>query len=266
MDELLSIQHVTKDFTSGGELKRAVNDVSFSMPSDKSVLLTVAGESGCGKSTLALMALGFMPPSSGRFLYQGKDIYSHDKEHFLKFRREVQAVFQNPFEAFNPFYRIDRTFHVVIRRFGLTQGGTTAENLMVSALRAVDLDPTRVLGKYPHEVSGGQLQRAAIARAFMLKPRLLIADEPVSMVDASLRLRILRHLIRLKLEFGTSILYITHDLSTALQVSDEIMIAHQGSIVERGRPEDVILSPQHEYTKRLIGAVPVPDPMQRWGS
>jgi peptide/nickel transport system ATP-binding protein len=180
------------------------------------------------------------------------------------FRRNVQAVFQNPYESFNPFYRIERTLNLALRLRGERQRSRATQETIIQALKRVKLDPERVLESYPHQLSGGQLQRVSIARAMLIGPEVLIADEPVSMIDASLRVLILRQLVDLKEEFGISILYITHDLSTALQISDELMIAWRGEIIERGNPTEVIANPHHPYTRLLINSVPLPDPRQRW--
>jgi ABC-type glutathione transport system ATPase component len=175
-------------------------------------------------------------------------------------------VFQDPFEVFNPFYRIDHSFALALRLLERSGRGAERHATVRTALQQVQLDPDAVLGRYPHQLSGGQLQRIAIARAMLLRPRLLIADEPVSMIDASLRVLVLRELLELKQRLDVSILYITHDLSTALQVSDEILIARDGEIVERGEARAVIESPRHAYTRRLIESIPVPDPHQRWSN
>jgi peptide/nickel transport system ATP-binding protein len=189
-----------------------------------------------------------------------------DKTGFRAFRRNVQAVFQNPYESFNPFYRIERTLNLALRLRGDRQPPTEARKSITQALKRLKLDPERVLESYPHQLSGGQLQRVSIARAMLIGPEVLIADEPVSMIDASLRVLILRQLVDLKEEFGISILYITHDLSTALQISDDLMIAWKGEVIERGDPTVVIANPRHPYTRLLISSVPQPDPRQRWGT
>lgn len=262
---LLSIDKVSKVFQSSTERVTAVTEISHDIDAAKPILSTIAGESGCGKSTLAMMILGFLPPTDGIIRFMGDDIYKLDRMGFADFRRNVQAVFQNPFETFNPFYRVDRLLRQTVRKFGLARSEGEAESLIDRALRMVDLDASQVTARYPHELSGGQLQRISIARCFLIKPKLLVADEPVSMIDASLRIRVLRHLMRLK-EEGTTIVYITHDLSTALQISDEVLIAHAGSIVERGSASEVILHPRHDYTRTLVAAIPVPDPGISWQS
>lgn len=257
---LLSLEGVSQAFDSGSHRTLAVDNVSYRIATDTPSLVTVAGESGSGKSTLAMMILGFLAPTSGTVRYEGQDIYRLDTAGFRKFRRSVQAVFQNPFETFNPFYPVDRTLRYVIGNFGLAKSRDEVDDLIHSALRSVDLAPPKVLGRFPHQLSGGQLQRISIARAFLVRPRLLVADEPVSMIDASLRVHVLRHLLRLKSEAGTTIIYITHDLSTALQISDQVLIMYRGSIVEQGEATEVIQRPRHAYTKRLISAIPIPDP------
>jgi len=253
---------VSKVFhVAGGEFM-AVRSMSLSFPSDTARIIAVAGESGSGKSTLASMVLGFTSPSSGGILCEGKDIQRLSQPDFASFRAKVQAVFQNPFETFNPFYRVDHALLLTARRLGKFRGAD-AQARIISAVGQVGLDPG-ILTRYPHELSGGQLQRLSLARAVLANPRLIVADEPVSMIDASLRLQVLRQLMQLKRVFGVSILYITHDLSTALQIADELLIAHKGEIVERGEPERVIKSPTHPYTQALIKAIPAPDPDIRW--
>lgn len=263
---LLNIQAAGRSFWRAGARVTAVKSMSLAISAAPARWVTLAGESGCGKSTLALMALGFLAPSSGQVLYCGEDIYRLRGDAARTFRREVQAVFQDPFEVFNPFYRIDHSFTLALRLLERSGRGVDGHAAVHTALQQVQLDPDTVLGRYPHQLSGGQLQRIAVARAMLLRPRLLIADEPVSMIDASLRVLVLRELLELKQRLEVSILYITHDLSTALQVSDEILIARDGEIMERGEARAVIDSPQHPYTRRLIESIPVPDPQQRWSN
>jgi len=261
----LELREAGRTFRSGGHEIVAVNSMSLSFPADRPHLITLAGESGCGKSTLALMALGFLTPTRGQVLYKGQDLTTMDGTTFREFRRNVQAVFQNPYETFNPFYRIKRTLKLALRLRAGRRRSTETRETITQALKRVKLDPERVLESYPHQLSGGQLQRVSIARAMLIEPEVLIADEPVSMIDASLRVLILRQLVALKDEFGISILYVTHDLSTALQISDELMIAWKGEVIERGDAEEIITNPRHPYTRLLISSVPVPDPHQRWG-
>jgi peptide/nickel transport system ATP-binding protein len=166
--------------------------------------------------------------------------------------------------VFNPFYTVDHVFDVMFRRFELASTREQRRLLVNDALRSVGLDPDRTLGRYPHQLSGGQAQRVMVARSLMLRPRLIVADEPVSMVDATLRATILETLVQLKETFGVSFLYITHDLATAYRMSDEILIVHRGRVVERGPTQAVIDAPQDPYTRLLIDSIPEPDPDLRW--
>lgn len=227
--------------------------------------LTVAGESGSGKTTLAMLLLGFLPPTSGRILYKNRDIGKITGDDHLTFRREVQAVFQDPFAVFNPFYTVDHLLTVPIRRFRLASTRAEAHRMMEDALTAVGLHPDEILGRYPHQLSGGQRQRVNVARALVVKPRLLVADEPVSMVDASLRASILETLRALQRDHGVSIIYITHDLTTAYHISHSIVVLYRGSVMEAGDTDAVITNPRHPYTRLLIDSIPWPDITRRWG-
>lgn len=266
-ENLLQVQNAVKIFSRGlisADQVTAVEHVSLSLSRGEPKIIVVAGESGSGKSTLGLMVLGFLEPTRGRILFKDLDIYHLEGNQYPEFRRQVQAVFQNPFEAFNPFYPIDHVFSLAINKFQLVSGRKEARKMMADALKVVQIDPDVILGRYPHQLSGGQLQRIMLARAFLLKPSLLVADEPVSMIDASLRAIILEILVSLKEDHQISQLYITHDLSTALQIGDEILIMYMGNIVEQGAVEKVINDPQHPYTQLLISSIPAPDPDEKW--
>jgi peptide/nickel transport system ATP-binding protein len=264
---LLEVRNVTKIY-GGGLLGRdqtvALENFSLTLPPDKAIITTIAGESGSGKTTLANLVLGFITPTAGKILYNGKDIYKMSKEEFTRYRREVQAVFQDPYEVYNPFYKVDHVFDSVINKFRLANSRGEARQMAEQALEVVGLPRDEILGKHPHQLSGGQRQRVMVARAFLLKPRLIVADEPVSMVDASLRGMILEIMMNLQQEFGISFLYITHDLSTAYQISQEIYILYSGSIAEVGDIEKVVNTPYHPYTQMLISSVPLPDPDLKW--
>lgn len=268
MAELLELKNVSKIY-SRGLLSRvsttALNNVSLKLDSEHPTIMTVAGESGSGKTTLAMLLLGFITPTSGQILYKGKDIYTLQGEERMRFRREVQAVFQDPFAVFNPFYTVDHLLSVPIKRFKLAKSNSEARDTMVEALTAVGLRPGDVLGRFPHQLSGGQRQRINVARALMLRPKLLVADEPVSMVDASLRANILETLRRLQKDYGVSVIYITHDLTTAYHVAKSIVVLYRGAVMEAGDVDSVIKSPQHPYTKLLIDSIPWPDINKRWG-
>jgi peptide/nickel transport system ATP-binding protein len=181
------------------------------------------------------------------------------------FRREVQAVFQDPFEAYNPFHKVDRVLFTPLRKFGMGSSDKERRQMISEAMEMVGLHPDDTLGRYPHQLSGGQRQRIMVARALVLKPRIIIADEPVSMVDASLRATILESLLRLNRELGISLIYITHDLTTAYQVGDNIIVLYRGDVAELGDVDMVIKQPQHPYTRLLVDSIPIADPGQRWG-
>jgi oligopeptide/dipeptide ABC transporter ATP-binding protein len=266
---LLQVEHVSKIFSAGffnNRRQAAVDDVSLILPDGEACTIALAGESGSGKTTLAQMIQGFLPPTQGQIAFQGQDVYAQNKlwTNHTPYFQLVQTIFQNPFETFNPFYPIDHVFDLTISHYRLAGSKAEAKRLVEEILQAVHLDPSEILGRYQHQLSGGQLQRLMIARALLLKPKLLIADEPVSMVDVSLRAMILDLMVGLKKEYGISIIYITHDLSTALQIADEILIMYQGSLVEAGDAQSVIQRPAHPYTQLLVQSIPLPDPGQKW--
>ena len=268
MAQLLEFKNVTKVYTRGLLSKTsttALNDVSLKLDESEPTILTVAGESGSGKTTLAMLLLGFISPTSGQILYKGQDISQLRGADRMTFRREVQAVFQDPFAVFNPFYTVDHLLTVPIQRFKLAKSKREAREKMEEALTAVGLRPEDILGRFPHQLSGGQRQRINVARALLLRPRLLIADEPVSMVDASLRANILETLRSLQKNYGVSIIYITHDLTTAYHIAKSIVVLYRGSVMEAGDVDTVIKRPQHPYTQLLIDSIPWPDLSRRWG-
>ncbi len=262
---LLEVRNATKIFSAGKrESTIALENFSFTIPSDTSVITTIAGESGSGKTTLAHLVLGFLTPTSGEILYKGRNIWDMTGKEWTLFRREVQAIFQDPYEVYNPFYRVDHVFRTVIKKFKLASGDNESRKVMEDALEVVGLISDEISGKYPHQLSGGQRQRIMVARAFLLKPQLIVADEPVSMIDASLRATVLEIMLKLKSDFGISFLYITHDLSTAYQISDNIFILYRGSVAEYGDVTAVIKNPKHPYTQLLTSSIPIPDPNLKW--
>lgn len=266
-EPLLEITNVTKRYGGShrdGDHWAALDDFSLVIPESPASITAIAGESGSGKTTLANAVLGFITPTSGAIRYRGRDISRLKRRERTQYRREVQAIFQDPYAAYNPFYRIHHTFDQVIRRFRLTSSRREARALMNDALRVVGLHGDEVLDKYPHQLSGGQRQRIMFARAHLLRPRLIVADEPVSMIDASLRAMVLDIMMKMRDEYGISFLYITHDLSTAYQVSDGIYLMYAGRVAECGEATRVIEEPKHPYVRLLVDSVPVPDPAQRW--
>src|SRR6185503_549032 len=180
------------------------------------------------------------------------------------FRRDVQAIFQDPFGVYNSFYKVDHVLTTPIAKFKLAKSRQEARTLIEQALRAVGLRPEDTLGRYPHQLSGGQRQRTMVARTLLLRPKVIVADEPVSMIDASLRVTVLGNLLQLKRDFGISLIYITHDLTTAYQISDRIMVLYRGRVVEQGEPDQIVNRPQHAYTRLLISSIPDPDPDRPW--
>ncbi len=264
---LLSVDGLTVIFRDsglfqGGKTTVAVDDVSFAVPSEPT-LLTIVGESGSGKSTLARTILGLTQPASGRIQFEGQALSEFKGPDWHTYRRAVQPVFQDPYATYNPFYRIDRVLKVLVRKFHLASSATDAEHIIEDALRAVDLRPQDVLGRYPHQLSGGERQRVMLARVYMMKPKLIIADEPISMIDAALRALFLNILLDFQ-EQGISCIFITHNLATAYYLGGEIMVMCRGRIMERGAMDDVVLTPSHPYTQLLIDSVPSPNPHQRW--
>ena len=258
-DALLSVQHVVRSYRQGGlfgRAMRAVDDVSFEVGAKGPEILAIIGESGSGKTTLARMMLTTVRPSAGRIVFQGQDLASvRSREDRLAFMRQVQPIFQNPFEAFNPLKRLDRYLFMTARHFADAQGEAAEQAAADAALRKVGLSLAEVQGRYPHEMSGGQLQRVAIARALIASPALLVADEPVSMVDASLRTAIVNLFRTLRDETGVSIVYITHDLATAYSISDQVVIMRSGRVVEAGAARATLDHPQHPYSIELKNAV-----------
>ena len=266
--QLLEAQHVTRVFGGGVLNKRqtvAVDDVSLLITEDKPTITAIAGESGSGKTTLARLLLGMIQPSQGTIRFRGQVLADMSRQDRRNFRRQVQAIFQDPFEVYNPFYKVDQVLTTPIRKFKLANSPAEAERRIEESLQMAGLRPEETLGRYPHQLSGGQRQRIMVARALLLNPKIILADEPVSMVDASLRATILESLLKLKRELGISLVYITHDLTTAYQVSENIYILYRGSVAEVGSVDKVIKEPLHPYTQLLVRSIPLPDPDLHWG-
>ena len=266
--KLLDVQHVTVEFHIGGLLGStllvAVNDISFSLDSDRPEILTLAGESGSGKTTLSRLLLRDLVPTRGKVLFEGRDLATiRKRSEFKEFIKKVQPVFQNPFETFNPLRRVDAYLFDTAINFGMARNHHDAAPVVDEALGNVGLSLDEVSKRYPHELSGGQIQRVSVARALISQPRLILADEPVSMVDASLRMEIVNLFRKLRDEKKVSVLYITHDLATAYYISDRIGIMLRGFIVESGPVESVLERPLHPYTQLLKESVPEPAPEER---
>jgi len=268
MENLIETKNLTKVFPLGGIIRRksvtAVENFSLEIPNDRQVIITLAGESGSGKTTIASLLLGFVKPTSGEILYRGKNMWKLKGENWRRYRREVQAVFQDPYESLNPFYQVDSVLMEPLKKFKLARSDAEAIKLASEALQSVGLNPDEVFDKYPHQLSGGQRQRVMLARVFAIRPKILIADEPVSMIDVSLRADILKIIQTLEKEHEMSCIYITHDLSNAFCISNEMIILYLGSVTEQGDFDTIIKDPKHPYVKMLINSIPIPNPKSRW--
>ncbi|MEM2111538.1 MAG: ABC transporter ATP-binding protein, partial [Candidatus Bathyarchaeia archaeon] len=237
----------------------AVDDVSFNLDLEKSGILTIAGERGSGKTTIARLILRFIKPDKGEILYRGQNIWKMNKKELKNYRRKVQAVFQDPFAAFNPIYKVDHLLRATIKKFGLAKSEKETEDLLLKSFEFLKLRP-EMLSKYPSQLSGGERQRVMLCRAILPKPDLIIADEPVSMLDTTIRIGVLEEMLKVKEQFGVSFIYITHDLATASVLGGDVMILYQGSAVEMGPIDKVLRRPAHPYTQLLVSSIPSPDP------
>ena len=251
----LSGRGVTRIFGHGEKANIAVNHVDFDFHEGEFV--SIVGESGSGKTTLSKMLLGLLPISEGEILFQGKprDISTRAKK--AEYWKGIQAIFQDPFASYNIFHKIDAVLLDCINmRGGKNLPYEKKVEMMTEACSFVNLKFAELTNKYPFELSGGQMQRLMIARIFLLKPKILLADEPTSMVDACSRATILDMLLNLRDEIGMTIIFITHDIGLAYYISDTVYIMEHGRFVEYGKADEVILNPQAAYTKRLISDVP----------
>lgn len=247
------LSKVYKVGTFGGQQLHAVNEVSFEMREGE--VVSLIGESGSGKSTIGKMILRLISSSSGSIQFDGKDVASLKPGELKEYYRKVQGVFQDPFSSYNPIFKADRTFKIIKDEFFPAVDEGEWQEKVHSSLEAVGLNPEHVLNKFPHQLSGGQLQRLLIARALLLDIKFLVADEIISMLDASTRVDVLNLLADLK-ERGLSILFITHDLSLGYYISDKAVILYRGCVVEMGPTESIFNCPEHPYTKMLMACVP----------
>ena len=267
---MLEINHLRKLFpASAGTIWRreekfvhAVDDVSLTLGAGEIVALV--GESGCGKSTLALTLMGLEKPTAGEILLNGRDITHLHGAELKAVRRQMQMIFQDPYESLNPTMTIRQIVGEPLQVHGLAQDATEREQRIIRALGDAGLKPpANFLGRYPHELSGGQRQRVVIASALVLEPAILLADEPVSMLDVSIRAEILNLLAELRQTRHIAVLFITHDLSTIAYFADRIAVMYLGRIVELGRTAELLQNPQHPYTRALLSVMPVPNPRQK---
>jgi len=240
----------------------AVDDISFEVESGE--VFGIIGESGSGKTTTGMLLLRLIEPTSGSVLFKGKDLTSFSDKEMQKLRRKMQIIFQDPYESLNPSMTV---YGCIAEPVTVQKVATSSEeitDIVTKALEDVDLvPPEEFLYRFPHELSGGQRQRVAIARAFVLKPEFIVADEPVSMLDASVRSSVLDTTLDLAEKLHCGFLYITHDIALSRYICDRIAVMYLGKIVESGKVDEVIRNPQHPYSEALISAVPVPDPAAR---
>jgi ABC-type oligopeptide transport system ATPase subunit len=253
---MLKLDRVTKVYkigTFGGKRLTAVRDVSFDLRPGE--VVSLIGESGSGKSTVGKMILRLTPVTDGSITFEGTDVSTLERRRLKGYHGDVQGVFQDPFSSYNPIFKVDRVFSMIRGAYFPRVSGSDWSRKLDSSLHAVSLEPEAVLGKYPHQLSGGQLQRLLIARALLLDIKYLVADEVISMLDASTRIDVLNLLGELKAR-GLGVLFITHDLSLGNYISERTVILRRGSIVEMGATEKVFGNPVHPYTKLLIASVP----------
>lgn len=259
-ENLLEVRGLTREFRIGGFLSRkkmrAVDDVSFAIPAGRASILSIVGESGCGKTTLTRMILRLLAPTSGGILLEGRDLTDRRAVREKEFCRLVQPIFQNPFDAFSTRREVAKYLMDTAWAYGGARKKSEAEAKVDEALRSVGMSLDVVAGKYSTQFSGGELQRVSIARALITSPKLIVADEPVAMIDASMKINIVNLFRKIRDEYGISFIYVTHDLSTAYYVSDYIATLYRGSLIEYGPSKAIMENPAHPYTWLLMNSVP----------
>lgn len=272
MSEILRVENLVKYFpversfierllTRERRWVHAVDDISFTVR--KGEIFTIAGETGCGKTTTGRLILRLIDPTSGKIFFDGIEITRLQGSQLRALRRRIQPIFQDPYASLNPRMKIGDAVKHPLEIHGIAEG-KEAKEMALDILSKVGLvPPERFYHAYPRDLSGGQRQRVAIARAMILKPEFIVADEPVSMIDVSLKASILKLMLEFKKELGLTYLFITHELAVAKYISDRIAVMYLGKIVELGPAKDIFTRPEHPYTKALLAAVPIPNPKRR---
>ena len=272
MSEVIRVEHLKKHFpvqknvleqvlTRKKSFVRAVDGVSFSVR--KSEIFTLAGESGCGKTTTAKLIVRLIEPTSGRIWFNGEDVAELKGEKLRLLRRKMQIIFQDPYASLSPRMKIGFAVGHPLSIHGIAKG-EDRKKAVLAVLQKVGLTPPeQFVNLYPHQMSGGQRQRVALARAVILNPEFMVADEPVSMIDVSLRTTIIDLMLGFRKELGLTYLFVTHDLAVAKYISDRIAIMYLGRIVEIGPKDSLFSNPMHPYTRALLSAIPVPDPKRK---
>lgn len=256
---ILEVRDLKKHYKTKDGILKALDGVSFDL--DESEVIGIVGESGSGKSTLAKCVIGLEEPTSGRVKFLGRDQEEFLKKDKLSFRRNAQMIFQNPFDVFNPKKKLKVTLMNTLKVHNILKTKEERYEFIVESLKEIGFpNAEEYLNRYPAELSGGQLQRISILRSLFLNPRLIIADEPVSMLDASIRADILNMLMDIKKNDSTGFLYISHDIPTTQFIADKIFVMYLGKIVEYAPTDEIITNPKHPYTKALISHVGTVDP------
>jgi peptide/nickel transport system ATP-binding protein len=271
-DEILRAEHLKKYFpvekgflerllTSSRRFVKAVDDVSFSI--NKGEVFTLVGESGCGKSTTGRLVVRLIEPTSGQVFFEQQDITAMKKGAFREYRRKLQIIFQDPYASLNPRMKVGQAVGHPLEIHRLEKGEGERKKVLEILERVGLTPPEQFVNLYPHQLSGGQRQRIAMARSLILNPEFIVADEPVSMIDVSLRTTIIDLMLELRKEFDLTYLFITHDLAIAKYISNRIAIMYLGKIVEMGEKNEIFSNPIHPYTQALMSSIPVPNPERK---